>query len=141
MLELLMVIAILGITFTIGAVGSRNILTRQENSAAMRSVKQLFWQGATVAASRSVNLELVRNNQTLVLRTVGTNPTTYRTVTLPNSVTSNLPSSDSVIATFSSPGKVNINTGVSNPFTVSFDNKTYNLTVSQIGEVLEAVTP
>jgi type II secretory pathway pseudopilin PulG len=134
MLELLMVIAILSITFTIGAIGSRTILTRQENSATMRSIKQLFWQGATIASSRSINLELVRNGNTLQLRRTGTT-TVFRTVTLPRGFTLSL--ADGTLANFTPPGKVAMATGVSNQFTASFDGSTYQLTASQIGEVRE----
>jgi hypothetical protein len=136
MLELLMVLAILGITFTIGAIGSKTILTKQENLATMRSIKQLFWQGATIASSRSINLELVRAGSTLTLRQTGVTPIKiYRTVTLSTGFTSNLP--DGTLATFTPPGKVTVATGISNPFTASFNSSTYQLTVTQIGEVKE----
>lgn len=134
MLELIMVMAILGITFTIGAVGSRSILQRQEFSATLRSIKQLFWQGATIASSRSLNLELVRSGNTLTLRRTGTT-TTYRTVTLPTGFTFSL--SDGTLANFTPPGKVNMAGSLSNQFTASFKSETYQLTVSQIGEVKE----
>jgi prepilin-type N-terminal cleavage/methylation domain-containing protein len=134
LLEMLLVLAILGITFGIGAIGSRSILLRQENTAALRSVKQLFWHGATVAASRSINLELVRTNNVFVIRPVG-GGTPFRTATLPNDVSSNLP--QGVIARFTPPGKVAITALNANPFTLRLNDGTYQLTVSQIGEVRE----
>jgi prepilin-type N-terminal cleavage/methylation domain-containing protein len=134
LLEIIAVLAIIGVTFTIGAIGSRAILRGQEFSATLRSIKQLFWQGATIASSRSINLELVRTGSTLQVRRIGTT-TVYRTVTLPTGFTSNLP--DGQLATFTPPGKVTMATSISNPFTASFNNSTYQLTVTQIGEVKE----
>jgi prepilin-type N-terminal cleavage/methylation domain-containing protein len=134
LIEILIVLTVVSITFTIGAIGSKQILTKQENLSAMRSIKQLFWQGATNAASRSVNLELTHYAQQLTIRPVG-GTTLVREATLPNGFSTNLP--NGIIATFTSPGKVKMAPGISNTFTVSFDGKTYNLTISQIGEVLE----
>ena len=67
MLEVLIVIAIIGIVAGMGVVSGRKVAQRQNQNAASRSIQQLFWQGATGAAARGVEVTLERNDDVFTL--------------------------------------------------------------------------
>ena len=133
LLELLAVIAVLGIAFGMVALGSRKILQGQEERAAVVTLEQMFRHGATAAASRGEALELVRTGRVLVVRPQGGSRVIKR-AELPKDVVLALP--EGQVATFSSPGMVNIDPDT---FTVETQKETYQLTVSLIGEVKKEV--
>lgn len=140
LIELLVVMAIIGVIGSIAFSAGRRLFAAQEAGAAVNSVRQLMAQGATAAASRGVGLDLVRTGNTLTLQTQVAPIKVIRTVTLPNSVSSTLPTGTSF--KFSAPGKVDSTaTGLAptNQFTMTAGGKTYTLLVSLIGEV--KVTP
>jgi hypothetical protein len=123
------VLAILGILFGLGAVGSRTILRGQQNRSSLYSVRQIFWQGASAAASRGVPLTLTYTSGGLEVKE---GSKVIRTVELSKDTTLSLPKGQ--IATFSPSGKATITAGT-NPFTLTTEGKTYSFTVSLIGEV------
>lgn len=139
LIELLVGMAIVGVISGIAFTSARGIFTAQDARSVVTSIRQLFAQGATAAASRGVQLVMVRNGNTITIRTTDTVPVVIRTITLPPSVSTTLLSGTSF--TFSAPGKVSFPSGSnpSNQFTISAGGKTYTLEVSVIGEV--KVTP
>jgi prepilin-type N-terminal cleavage/methylation domain-containing protein len=132
LLEILVVLAILGILAGLIAVGSRAILTGQQQRSSLYSMRQIFWQGASAASSRGEQLELVRSSDVIQVRTVASPVKVIRRVELSRGVTLSLPQGQ--IATFSPSGKVTI-PNTNNPFTLQSDGKTYTFNVSMIGEV------
>lgn len=135
MLELLVVMAILGVAAGLGIAQLRNLGERQQAAATVDQIRQLFWQGATAAASRGgTNFLLVRSGNTLRVQSQ-TDGSILRSVTLPAGVTCSL--SDGTLATFTSPGKVNYSSSfpANRQFTVSANGRTFTLTATLIGEV------
>ncbi len=135
LLEFLVVMAILGIAAGIGIAQFRNLGQRQQAAATVDQIRQLFWQGATAAASRGgTNFLLVRSGNTLRVESQ-VNGSVLRSVTLPSGVTCSL--SEGTLATFTSPGKVNFSSSfpANRQFTVSANGRTYTLTATLIGEV------
>jgi prepilin-type N-terminal cleavage/methylation domain-containing protein len=132
LLEILVILAVLGILAGLIAIGSRAILTGQQNRSALYSMRQIFWQGASAAASRGEGLELFRSSDLVQVRTLATPPKVVRQIELSGDVTLSLPQGQ--IATFSPSGKVTI-ANTNNPFTLQSKGKTYTYNVSMIGEV------
>jgi len=135
MLELLIVMAVLGIALGIGIGQFLQINQRQRALATVDQIRQLFWQGATAAASRGgITYELVRNNSTLTVRVSG-GGSVLNTITLPTGVTTNLP--NGTLLTFDPPGKLSFLAPFPNnrQFTVTANETTYTLTVTLLGEV------
>jgi prepilin-type N-terminal cleavage/methylation domain-containing protein len=132
LLEILVVLAIVGILAGLIAVGSRAILRGQQNRSSLYSMRQIFWQGASAAASRGEQLELFRSGGEIHVRTIASPSKVLRRVELSRDVILSLPQGQ--IATFSPSGKVTIPIA-NNPFTLQSDGKTYTFNVSMIGEV------
>jgi prepilin-type N-terminal cleavage/methylation domain-containing protein len=134
LLEILVVLAIVGILAGLVAVGSRAILRGQENRSSLYSMRQIFWQGASAASSRGLSLSLVRSGD--VIQVIDplkpSSSQLIRKVELSDDATLSLP--QGAIATFSPTGKVTI-ASANNPFTFTADGKTYRFTVSLIGEI------
>ena len=133
-LELLIVLAVLGIIGGIVAVSGRSILGGQQQRAAVNSVRQSVWEGATAAASRGASIELVRSGGTLELKDVASGAV-IRTFEIPSSVTTNLPSGQVLL--FTPPGRVDLTTltNLPDPLTMTVNGRTFTLEVSVIGEV------
>lgn len=135
LLELLVVMAILGVAAGLGIAQLRNLGQRQQAAAAVDQIRQLFWQGATAAASRGgTNFLLVRSGNVLQVQSQA-DGSVLRSVTLPNGVTCSL--GNGTLATFTSPGKVNYSSSfpANRQFTVSANGRTFTLTATLIGEV------
>lgn len=138
LIELLMVVAIVGILGGVGFVSGRAIIRGQQQRSGVASFQQSIWQGATAAASRGIRTELVRSGQELRIRDADSGAI-LRSFELPAGVTSNLPQGTSLV--FTPPGKVDAATlaALPDPLTLSANGTTYHATVSLIGEVdLEA---
>jgi len=136
MLELLVVTAIAGIVLTIGALNGRQVLKGQEEAASLRTIQQSVWQGATTAAARGVSVVLTRDEHKLILKEE--NGKTVRTFELSKDISTNLPKG--TVLTFTPPGKVSEESldkldDLSEPLHVKANDKTYELTISIIGEV------
>lgn len=132
LLEILVILAIIGVLAGIVTIGSRAILRGQENRSSLYSMRQIFWQGASAATSRGLNLRLERDGDFVRVIDPANPARPIREVELSGDATLSLPQGS--IATFSPTGKVSI-ASANNPFTFSADGKTYRFTVSLIGEV------
>lgn len=137
-IELLIVIAILGIVATIGIINYRQILRGHEERAAVQSIQQTVWQGATAAAARGVLVNLVRSGNEFRLVDMSSGAVLKR-FDLPNGVTSNWPQNQPLV--FTPPGKVQLASlnSLPNPLTVSTQSNVVRLEVSLIGEVRSVV--
>lgn len=140
-IELLIVMAILAIVATIGIMNYRQVLRGQEERAAVQSIQQTVWQGATAAAARGVLVNLVRSGNQFTLVDVASGAVLKR-FDLPDGVTSNWPAGQPLV--FTPPGKVSpasLNV-LPSPLTVtSSQGRVTRLTVSLIGEVRAEAQP
>lgn len=133
-IELLVVIAVLAILATLVVFNGRRVLQHQEERAAITSIQQTVWQGATAAAARGVVVRLTRSGDEFVLTDTDSGAVLKR-FELPRNVTSNWP--DGQTLDFTPPGKVDVDTldALPEPLTVTTSTRTTGLTVSLIGEV------
>jgi len=140
LIELLIVLAILGLIAGVVAISGRRVLAGQQEKAALTSVQQSVWEGATAAAARGTDTELVHTTSGLEVREVGS-ATPLRTFALPASVATNLPapsgSTGTVVLKFTPPGRVDLATlqSLPDPLTLTVNGHTFKLQVSLIGEV------
>ena len=137
LLELLIVVAIVGVVLGIGVINGQRIAAAQEQRAAVQSVRLLISQGATAAASRGITGKLVRTGDTLTAINTSSNSVMGK-VELPEDVTSNLPEGD--LLDFLPPGKLKFEdtfprVGSIPTFTITALEKTHTLQVSIIGEI------
>lgn len=133
LIELLLVVALIGIVLGITAVSGRRMLANQQARASLNSIRQIVWQGATAAASRGQRLDLVRNGQRLQVQTQESTPKVIRFVDLTSSLSGQLPSG--TWFSFTPPGKVIFPPGFSQPINVTLNGRSYALRFSLIGEV------
>ncbi|RTG96194.1 type IV pilin [Thermus scotoductus] len=136
--ELLVVTVLLGILFTIGVFSGHAILRGQERASFLKTFQNVFWQGATEAASRGRELALVKNGSLLTLQD---GPRVLRSWNIPEGASlgrEGSPLPDGTLARFTPPGKLKDAQGgeLLSPlvFEVVLGNKTYRYTVSLIGE-------
>lgn len=133
LLELLIVLAVIGMVVGIGIFNARRALTGSQERSAVQTVRQSIWQGATAASSRGRPITLVRTGNTFQLLD---GDTVIRTDELPNGVSSNL--AQGTLLEFSPPGKVTAESledfMASNPW-IGADGRTQRIEVSVIGEV------
>ncbi len=134
LIELLIVMAILGAISGVAFVSGRQILRGQQEQAAINTVQQSIWQGATAAASRGIRAELFRNGTTIQVRN-SADLSVIRAFDLPANVTFNLPEGVSLL--FTPPGKIDIASldALPKPLTLVANDRTYELQISLIGEV------
>ena len=134
MLEILIAVAIIGIVAGVGVINGRKMAQRQNQNAAARSIQQLFWQGATGAASRGVEVTLERNNKVFTLER-SDNSEVLRSFTLPEQVSINFPEGE--VVRFTPPGKIDDDSfdALPSPITLSTEAKNYTVSISIIGEV------
>ncbi len=132
-MELVVLLAILAVVLALGALNGRRTLLGQEHAAFLNTLQNVFWQGATEAASRGENLTLERNGNRLELKR---GSTVLRAWDIPQGVTLSL--GNGAIARFTPPGKVQNPQGQplsqALTFTASVGGRTYTYTISLIGE-------
>ena len=133
-LEILITIAIFGAIAAVVVMTGRPIVRGQEGQAALRTMQQSVWQGATMAASRGVRTSLMLAGGNLEVRNVDTNEV-IRSFELPDGASLNI--DEGQVLAFTPPGKVDEQTlkDLPNPFQITSNNATYDLQVSLIGEV------
>lgn len=133
-IELLIVMAIIGILAGLVAFNGRRMLQGQEERAAITSLQQTVWQGATSAAARGVVVRLTREGQSFFLRESVTGRI-LKEFELPRGVTTNWPENQDL--EFMPPGKVSIASldALPEPLTITANDTTMRLIVSLIGEV------
>lgn len=131
--ELLIVVAILGIVLGIGVINGRRIADNQSEAAAVRSLQQMVWQGATAAAARGRVVTMRLEDRELVLR-VGDAATgqVLRRDELPSGVSTNMPQGN--VLTFTPPGKIESLEG-RQEFYLEGSQGRSNIEFSIIGEV------
>lgn len=134
LIEVLIVMAIIGVMAGVVVMSGRPIVRGQDALAAVKTMQQSVWQGATMAASRGVRTRLELNGRFLdVVRE--DNSQRVRRFELP--ATASLNTSNNPLLVFTPPGKVDVaslNLLPSN-LTLTVDGKAYLLEISLIGEV------
>lgn len=133
LLELLVVIAIIGVVLAIGIFSGRQALVSSQERAAIQTVRQSIWQGATAASARGRPITLERNGRTLRLMD---GATVIRTDDMPAGVSTNFASG--VLLEFSPPGRITEETltaFMESVPRITTDTRTSRLEVSLIGEV------
>lgn len=133
MLELLLVLAILGIVLGLGFFNARRALMGSQERAAVQTVRQSIWQGATAASARGRPITLVHSGNTMRLVD---GDDVIRSDDLPDGVTTNF--AQGVLLEFSPPGKITAESlgsfMESNP-SIGAEGRTQRIEVSVIGEV------
>ena len=134
LVEVLIVLAIFGLIAGIVAVNGRQVFAGQQEKAALASVRQSVWEGATAAAARGTDTELLRTATGLEIREVKS-AAVLRTFDVPTSVTTNLPMGQVLV--FTPPGRVDLTSlqNLPDPLTLTVNGHTFKLEVSLIGEV------
>lgn len=134
LLELLIVIAVIGIVGGLAFVNGHRIAQRQEASGAIATFQQSVWQGATAAASRGSVVELNRTDDGLELVDLNRDRV-LRRYELPSEVSIG---AENPILRFLPPGKVDLSTlpDREKGLMVSTGQGDYRLKVSLIGEVM-----
>lgn len=132
LIELLLVLAILGVVLGIAAMTGRGALAGNQERAAIRSIQQSVWQGATAASARGRNTELIHTGRLLQVREVDSGRV-IRSEELPAGIATSLPN-----LVFTPPGKISAASfaTVENGITVQSSSGTTLLRVSIIGEVI-----
>lgn len=132
-LELLIVLAVLGLVLGIGFFNARRALVGSQERAAVQTVRQSIWQGATAASSRGRPITLVRTGNAFQLVD---GDTIIRSDDLPDGVTTNL--AQGTLLEFSPPGKVTADSLAGfmerDPW-IGGEGRTQRIEVSVIGEV------
>lgn len=132
LVEMLVILAILGVLLGLFIYLGRGALDTQQEKAAIRSIQQSVWQGASGASARGRNTELKLVGKRIEVREVGTGRL-IRTEDLPAGVTTDLPT-----LVFTPPGKISADSFalVENGISVTSKDGTTKLVVSIIGEVM-----
>src|SRR5690625_2173040 len=92
LIEVLIVLAIIGIILGLGVFNGRQALTGQQEQAAVNSIRQSAWQGATAAAARGARVFLrVEDNELLLRLENQENGRVIRRESLPRDFVSNIP--------------------------------------------------
>jgi len=135
LLEVLVVIAILAVVLAIGVFNGRRAVTAQGEIAALNSLQQTVWQGATAASARGQIVTMRMEDRDLVLRLgLADDGQVLRRETLPNEVSTNMPQGR--VLEFTPPGKVEINSlaAAQDYYLATSDGRSY-FEFSVIGEV------
>lgn len=132
LIELLIVLAVLGVVIGIAVFSNRDALRGQQEQAAIRSIQQSVWQGASAASARGRNTELTHVGNRIEVREVGTG-NLIRSEDLPSGISTSLPN-----LVFTPPGRISDATfgAVADGITVQSSSGTTQLRVSIIGEVV-----
>ena len=134
MIELLIVLAIIGIIGGIGVISGSEVARRKAAEGAISTFQQSVWQGATMAASRGATVELVREGRELRLRTGDDSARTLRSFELPAGV--EIPVGNPILR-FLPPGKIDTSSlnGLPENLVITTSEGRYRLSISVIGEV------
>lgn len=134
LIELLIVVAIIAIIAGLAVMNGRPIVRGQEGAAAIKTMQQSVWQGATMAASRGVRTVLVLDGSDLEVRN-SDNDELIRRFELPENASLNV--DDGPLLAFTPPGKVDEATlnALPKPFRITSNDNVYDLQISLIGEV------
>lgn len=133
MIELLIVMAIIGILGGIGFISGADIARRKSAEGAITTFQQSVWQGATMAASRGTVVQLIRQGRELQL-VDEEGDAIRRRYELPAGV--DIPMSNPIIR-FLPPGKIDASSFTSLPddLIITTSEGRYRIELSVIGEV------
>lgn len=135
LLELLVVVAILGIVLGLTGILGRAIARQASERAALNTVQQSVWQGATLAAARGFRTELCRDGVELSIQRVQGDACTgpvLRRFEIDANV--DLSFDQGSVMVFTPPGTIDPAT-LPGTVTLVAGSSTYTLEVSLIGEV------
>lgn len=131
--ELLIVVAIIGVVVGIGVINGRRVKDNQDDAASVRSLQQTVWQGATAAAARGRVVTMRLEESELMLRVgSGASGQIVRREALPKGVSTNMPQGEVLI--FTPPGKIESLEG-KQAFYLESSRGRSNIEFSIIGEV------
>ena len=108
LIEVLIALAIIGIVLTLGVFNGRQALAGQQERAAINSIRQASWQGATAAAARGEPVLMTIEANELLLRAGANGNQIIRREALPVGLNTNLPSGGFIV--FTPPGKIRSDT-------------------------------
>ncbi len=133
MLELLIVMAVVGIITAVGAVSASTILKRSQEGSSLRTFQHSIWQAAGLSSSRGVIITLNKSGQTLSIKNQKSGAT-LRSFKLASGVSTNLP--DGEVIKFLPPGEIDEVSyqNLPSPISISTSHENYSLLVSIIGE-------
>lgn len=134
LVEVLIVLAIIGIILGLGVFNGRQALTAQQERAAVNSIRQAAWQGATAAAARGRAVHMTVEDGELLLRLESASGRVLRREELPRDLETNIP--EGTLLEFTPPGKV-VPGSLPAPgdYWVGAAGRTLELEFSMIGEV------
>ena len=139
LLELIIAIAIIGVVAGLGFLNGRAVAERRAAQAAIATIQQSIWQGASSAAARGVIVELRRVADGF---TLNIDDEVLRAFEIPTEVSTNLGAGDDGVAlVFTPPGKVDVASLVAladlgEDLYVESPYSRYQLQISMIGEVV-----
>ena len=141
-IELLIVIAILGILMGIAMMGSRQIMQKQKEMASVQQFRQLISQATTAVNSRSINGVLVRSGNQIKVIDKDNPSKILADMTLDSKVITNLPSGQSL--EFLPTGRIDtasLQPLLDLPLEIEAAGQTFVLEISVIGEVKAELVP
>ena len=141
-IELLIVIAILGVLMGISMIGSRQIMQKQKEMASVQQFRQLISQSTTAVNSRSINGVLVRTGNQIKVIDKDNPSKTLADMTLDSKVVTNLPSGQSL--EFLPTGRISsisLQPLLDLPLKMEAAGQTFALEISVIGEVKAELVP
>lgn len=136
-LEILVVVAIIGVVGSISVFNARRFLQGEEALGMTNTLQQMLLQGSTSASSRFRNVQLIQEQRAgarfLVLREQGSTRD-IRAERVPQTVTTSLPTG--TVLTFTPSGRISTTSfaALAQPVRVTGPNLIYNVEVSLIGE-------
>lgn len=133
LLEILIVVAIIGIVGSMVALNARSALQRGEERSAIKSFQQSILQGATSASAKGVQTELVYSKGELQIRELVSKKVLSKQ-DLPEDFYTNLKEGQLLI--FTPPGKIDAASlaALPDPVVMKAADKTYQMEISLIGE-------
>ena len=142
MIEIMIVLAILGVLLGISLLNGRQIINRQKEVASVQQFRQLVERATTTANARGITAQLVRTGPLIKVVNTADNKSLME-MNLDQNVTSDLPENESLV--FLSTGRIDpvslLSLPGSNSFEIQTSGKTYTLNMSIIGEVKLEVSP
>lgn len=135
LVEVIVVIAIVAIVVTIGWATGRNVTRDRGEVAAINSLQQTVWQGATAAAARGSIVTMRLEGRDLLLRLgSGSSGQVLRRETIPAEVSTNMPQGE--VLRFTPPGKIDLaSLATAQDYYMQTSSKRSEFEFSVIGEV------
>lgn len=132
-IELLVVVTIIGILGSISVISGRTIMKNQNEQASVHSFRQAISRGATAASAKGKEVHLIKQGNELTLK--DSDNKVFQTYELAETVTTNF--SDGILLEFQPTGKITSTSlnALPKPVTLTTESRTYQMTISLIGEV------